>query len=108
MVQGKGVTEPKIEGLWWEVKGDGEDCWGYLKQETLRMVKRLLESAMAEELPACAGAALSTAAVLSERVDREVFLPGVSTRRVGRVLAPVPSGASQPPDSVPSSPQPGR
>jgi len=36
--------------LWREVKWDEEDWWGDVKQETLRTVKRLLESAMREEL----------------------------------------------------------
>jgi transposase-like protein len=53
MVQVKDLTELKIEVLWREGKGDDEDWWGDLKQETLRMVRRLLESAMEEELLEC-------------------------------------------------------
>ena len=48
MVQVKDLTELTIEDLWREVKGDDEDWWGDLKQETLRMVKRLLESPSGE------------------------------------------------------------
>jgi len=43
MVQVKDLTELTIEDLWREVKRDGEGWWGDLKQETPRMVKRLLE-----------------------------------------------------------------
>ena len=50
MVQVKDLTELKLEDLWREVKWDEEDWWGDVKQETLRTVKRLLESAMREEL----------------------------------------------------------
>ncbi len=53
MVQVKDLTELTIEDLWREVKRDGEGWWGDLKQETPRMVKRLLESAMEEELLEC-------------------------------------------------------
>jgi transposase-like protein len=53
MVQVKDLTEIKLEDLWREVKWDEEDWWGDVKQETLRVVKRLLESAMEEELLEC-------------------------------------------------------
>jgi len=136
MVQAKDLTELKVADLWREVKGDEEDWWGDVKQETLRMVKRLLESAMEEELLESLRASryrrtemrrgyrngyrhrnLLTELGLVEhlrvprdregeyqptvveryqrrqasvnRLIREVFLAGVSTRRVGEVLAPV-------------------
>jgi len=136
MVQVRDLTELKVEDLWREVKGDEEDWWGDLKQETVRVVKRLLESAMEEELVECLRVGryrrtelrrgyrngyrqrnLLTELGLVEhlrvprdregkyqpgvlgryqrrqaRVNqliREVFLAGVSTRRVGEVLAPV-------------------
>ena len=135
MVQVKDLTELRIEDLWREVK-DEEDWWGDLKEHTLRVVKRLLESAMEEELLECLCAGryrrtelrrgyrngyhqrdLLTELGLVEhlkvprdregsyhptvvkryqrrqmqvnRLIREVFLAGVSTRRVGEVLAPV-------------------
>ena len=53
MVQVKDLTEPKIEDLCREAKGDEEVWWGALKQETLPMVKRLLESATEEGLVEC-------------------------------------------------------
>jgi hypothetical protein len=53
MVQVRDLTELKIEDLWRQVKGDEEEWWGDLKQETIRAVKRLLESAMEEELLEC-------------------------------------------------------
>lgn len=143
MVQVKDLTELKVEDLWREVKGDEEDWWGDLKQETLRVVKRLLESAMEEELLECLRVgryrrtelrrgyrngyrqrSLLTELGLVEhlrvprdregsyqptvveryqhrqnRVNhliREVFLAGVSTRRVGEVLAPVLGEAPSP------------
>jgi transposase-like protein len=136
MVQVKDLTELKIDDLWRVVKEDEGEWWGDLKQETLRVVKRLLESAMEEELleRLWAGRYRRTSLrrgyrngyrhrnLLSElglvehlrvprdregsyqprvlaryqrrqaRVNqliREVFLAGVSTRRVGEVLAPV-------------------
>lgn len=46
MVQVRDLTELKVEDLWREVKGDEEEWWDDFKQETLRVVKRLLESAM--------------------------------------------------------------
>lgn len=49
MVQVKDLTELSLRDLWREVKGE-EDWWGDLKQETLRVVKRLLEGAMEGEL----------------------------------------------------------
>lgn len=143
MNQVKDLTELKIEDLWREVKGDEEEWWGDLKQETLRMVKRLLESAMEGELLECLRVGryrrtdlrkgyrngyrqrnLLTEVGLVEhlrvprdregeyqpgvleryqrrqsRVNgliREVFLAGVSTRRVGEVLAPVLGEAPSP------------
>ena len=136
MVQVKDLTELKIEDLWREVKGDEEDWWGDLKQETIRVVKRLLESAMEEELVECLRVGryrrtglrrgyrngyrqrnLLTELGLVEhlrvprdregyyqstmltryqrrqqgvnRLVRETFLAGVSTRRLGKVLAPI-------------------
>ena len=143
MVQVKDLTELKLEDLWREVKWDEEDWWGDVKQETLRTVKRLLESAMREELleQLCAGRYRRTQLrrgyrngyrhrhLLTElglvehlrvprdregdyqptvvkryqhsqeRVNnliRELFLAGVSTRRVGEVLAPVLGKAPSP------------
>ena len=56
MVQVKDLTELKLEDLWREVKGDDEEgWWGDIKQETLRVVKRLLGSAMEEELVVASG-----------------------------------------------------
>lgn len=49
MVQVKDLTELKLSDLWREVKTE-EDWWGDFKAETLRGVKRLLESCMEEEL----------------------------------------------------------
>lgn len=49
MVQVKDLTELKVRDLWQEVKDDGE-WWGDLKQETLRVVQRLLEGAMEGEM----------------------------------------------------------
>lgn len=143
MVQVRDLTELKVEDLWREVKGDEEEWWGDIKQETLRAVKRLLESAMEEELLECLRAGryrrtdlrqgyrngyrnrnLLTELGLIEhlrvprdregsytpgvlerykrrqsRVNgliREMFLAGVSTRRVGKVLAPVLGAAPSP------------
>ncbi len=51
MVQVKDLTELKVEELWREVKGDEEDFFEeQLREERLRAVKRLLESAMEGEL----------------------------------------------------------
>jgi putative transposase len=49
MVQVKDLTELTVKDLWQEVKGE-EDWWGELKVETRNLVKRLLESAMDEEV----------------------------------------------------------
>lgn len=49
MVQVKDLTEVTVRDLWQEVKEE-EDWWGDLKQETLRVVQRLLEGAMEGEL----------------------------------------------------------
>jgi len=143
MVQVKDLTELKLEDLWREVKWDEEDWWGDVKQETLRVVRRLLESAMQEELLEQLRAGryrrtelrrgyrngyrprnLLTELGLVEHLrvprDREgsyeptvvrryqrrqadvnqlirdMFLAGVSTRRVGEVLAPVLGEAPSP------------
>jgi len=45
----KDLTQLTVEDLWEEVK-DEEDWWGDLKDETLRLVKSLLESTMDEEI----------------------------------------------------------
>jgi transposase-like protein len=136
MVQVRDLTELKIDDLWREVKWDEDDWWGELKQETMRAVKRLLESAMEGELleSLCAGRYRRTElrrgyrngyrhrSLLTEigliehlrvprdrdgiyqpemleryqhrqkRVNgsiREMFLAGVSTRRVGAVLSSI-------------------
>ncbi len=146
MVQVKDLTELTLRDLWREVKEDEEDWWGDLKEETLRVVKRLLESAMEEELLERLRAgryrrtelrrgyrngyrqrSLLTELGLVEhlrvprdrqgsyyptvveryqrrqgkvnRLVREAFLAGVSTRRVGEVLAPV-LGESLSPQTV--------
>jgi transposase-like protein len=49
MVQVRDLTELKVRDLWREVKGEDE-WWGDVKGETARLVKRLLESAMDEEI----------------------------------------------------------
>lgn len=136
MVQVKDLTELTIKDLWKEVKGDEEEWWGDVKQESIRIVKRLLESAMEEELLESLRAGyyrhtslrrgyrngyrhrdLLTELGLIEhlrvprdregdyqptiirryqrrqkevnRLIREIFLAGVSTRRVGEVLKPI-------------------
>jgi transposase-like protein len=136
VVQVRDLTELKVEDLWREVKGDEEGWWGDIKQETVRAAKRLLESAMEEELLECLRAGryrrtglrqgyrngyrnrnLLTELGLIEHLRvprdregsytpgvlqkyqrrqnkvngliREMFLAGVSTRRVGEVLAPI-------------------
>lgn len=136
MVQVRDLTELKLSDLWREVKWDENDWWGDIKQEILRVVKRLMESAMEEELleSLCAGRFRRTELrrgyrngyryrnFLTEiglvehlrvprdrggsyqpevlgryqrrqkRVNdliREMFLAGVSTRRVGEVLLPI-------------------
>jgi transposase-like protein len=53
MVKVRALTELKVDDLWQEVKGDAEERWGDLKQETLRMVNRLMERAMEEDLLEC-------------------------------------------------------
>ena len=134
MVQVKDLTELKVEDLWREVKGEEEDWWGDLKQETLRVVKRLLESAMEEELLECLRVgryrrtelrrgyrngyrqrSLLTELGLVERLrvprDREgSYQPTVVERYQhppGRGGAgPRAWGGSQPPNGVPSGPQP--
>ena len=52
MLQVKDLTKVKTERLWREVKAD-EERWDDLKQETIRVVKTLLESAMEEVLVGC-------------------------------------------------------
>lgn len=49
MVQVKDLTELRLRDLWREVKEE-DDWWGDFKGETLRVVKRLLEGAMQEEI----------------------------------------------------------
>jgi len=49
MVMVKDLTELTVKDLWKEVKEE-EDWWGDLKEETQRLVKRLLESTMGEEV----------------------------------------------------------
>jgi putative transposase len=49
MVMVKDLTELTLKDLWKEVK-DEEDWWGDLKEDTARLVKRLLESTMDEEI----------------------------------------------------------
>ena len=143
MVQVRDLTELKVGDLWREVKGDEEEWWGDVKQQTMQMVKRLLESAMEEELLECLRVGryrrtelrrgyrngyrqrnLLTELGLVEHLRvprdrggmyqpgvlgryqrrqgqvnqliRELFLAGVSTRRVGEVLAPVLGQAPSP------------
>ena len=135
MVGVKDLTELTVGDLWQEVK-DEADWWGEVKADIIRGVKRLLESAMEEELleELRAGRykrtelrrghrngyrqrSLLTAfgripqlrvprdrdchyrpGVLAryqqrqaevDRLVRDAFLAGISTRRVGEVLAPV-------------------
>ena len=143
MVQVKDLTELKLEDLWREVKWGDEDWWQEVKEETLRMVKRLLEGAMEGELveQLCAGRYRRTGVrrgyrngyryrdLLTElglvehlrvprdregayrptvvkryqhsqqkvnHLIRELFLAGISTRRVGEVLAPMLGEAPSP------------
>jgi putative transposase len=49
MVMIKDMTELTLKDLWQEVKEE-DDWWGDIKGKTLRMVKRLLEGAMQEEI----------------------------------------------------------
>lgn len=135
MVQVKDLTELSLRELWREVKGEDE-WWGDLKQETLRVVQRLLEGAMEGELLEQLGAgryrrtelrqgyrngyrqrSLLTELGLVEHLRvprdreglyqptllpryqrrqgkvnslvREMFLCGVSTRKVQEVVAPL-------------------
>jgi transposase-like protein len=143
MARLRDLTELRLEDLWREVKEDEEEWWGDVKQETLRVVKRLLESAMEEELLERLRAGRyrrsplrrgyrngyrhrnllvelglvehlrvprdregSYQPTVVERYQRrqgrvnqlirEAFLAGVSTRRVGEVLAPVLGEAPSP------------
>jgi putative transposase len=135
MVMVKDLTQLTVKDLWQEVK-DEEDWWGELKDETLRLVKRLLESTMDEEIIAQLQVAryqrsglrrgyrnghryrsLLTEFGLLDRIKvprdrqgeyqpglikryqrrqgqvnemvREMFLAGVSTRKVQEVIRPV-------------------
>ena len=49
MVMVKDMTQLTVKDLWKEVK-DEEEWWGDLKEDTQRLIKRLLESAMDEEI----------------------------------------------------------
>jgi putative transposase len=49
MVMVKDLTELTVKDLWKEVKGE-EDWWDDIKAPTLRLVKRLMESAMEAEI----------------------------------------------------------
>jgi len=49
MAQVKDLTEVTLRDLWREVKGDG-GWWDDVKEESLQMLKRLLESTMEEEI----------------------------------------------------------
>jgi putative transposase len=49
MVMIKDMTELTLKDLWQEVKEE-DDWWGDIKGQTLRVVKRLLEGAMQEEI----------------------------------------------------------
>jgi putative transposase len=51
MVNIKDLTQLTVKDLWREVKGE-EDWWGDVKEDTRRLIKRLLESAMEEEIMA--------------------------------------------------------
>lgn len=135
MVMIKDMTELTLKDLWQEVKEE-DDWWGEVKEHTLRVVKRLLEGAMQEEIleqvrvdryrrdklrrgyrngyryrslltefglleeirvPRDRGGSYRPAVFeryqrRQERVNRlvrEMFLSGVSTRKVQEVLAPV-------------------
>ena len=135
MVGVKDLTELTVSDLWREVK-DEDDWWDEVKIDVLRGVKRLLESAMEEELleelragkykrtelrrgqrngyrqrslltafgripqlrvprdrdchyqPGVLGRYQRRQAEV-DRLVRDAFLAGISTRRVGEVLAPV-------------------
>jgi putative transposase len=135
MVMVKDLTQVTVKDLWKEVK-DEEDWWGDLKDTTLRLVKRLLESTMDEEIIAQLQVAryqrsglrrgyrnghryrsLLTEFGLLDRIQvprdregeyqpglikryqrrqgqvnemvREMFLAGVSTRKVQEVIRPI-------------------
>jgi transposase-like protein len=49
MVMIKEMIELTLKDLWQEVKGE-DDWWGEVKEQTLRVVRRLLEGAMQEEI----------------------------------------------------------
>ena len=49
MVQVKDLTELMVRNLWQEVKGEQDWCEG-LKEQALRLMKRLLERAIDEEI----------------------------------------------------------
>ncbi len=49
MVMVKDLTEITLKDLWQEVK-DEDDWWGDLKGQTLRLLQRLLESTLEEEI----------------------------------------------------------
>lgn len=49
MVTVKDLTQITVKDLWREVKGE-EEWWGDLKEDTQRLIKRLLESTMDEEI----------------------------------------------------------
>ena len=49
MVRVRDLTEQTVGDLWSQVK-DGDEWWGEIKELSMRGVKRLLESAMEEEL----------------------------------------------------------
>ena len=135
MVMVKDLTQLTVKDLWKEVK-DEDDWWGDLKADTARLVKRLLESTMDEEIIAqlqvrryqrsglrqgyrnghryrslltefglldrikvpCDRQGIYQPGLLKryqrrqEQVNemvREMFLKGVSTRKVQEVLQPV-------------------
>ncbi len=135
MVMVKDLTQIKLADLWKEVKGE-DDWWGEVKTDTVRLVKRLLESTMEEEIVAQLQAvrygrgkyrrgyrngyrsrslltefglldqiqvprdreSLYQPAVIERyqrrqsrvnRLVREMFLQGVSTRKVEEVLEPL-------------------
>ena len=131
------LTETRLRDLWQEVKDqDSDQFWGELKVETKRVVKRLLEASLEEEMierlqafwyqrnPDRRGwrngfyqrdilidlglienlrvprarIAITESQILERyrkrqgevnRLVRDMFLAGVSTRRVGEVLEPI-------------------
>jgi len=50
MVEVRDLTKLRVRDLWQEVKDEESDWWGDFKAQTLRVVKRLLEGAMEEEI----------------------------------------------------------